>query len=103
MKQAYILLASATLLAADYAAEGQLWWSHIRFLADDKLEGRNAGTKGLNKAAPYVSSQFDKIGLKPAGTSGYLQPVKLETRQIVAGRSKVELYRDGKEEEVVLG
>src|SRR6266496_4268357 len=95
MKHAYLLLAAAaSLLAADFATEGQLWWAHIQFLADDKLEGRNVGTEGLNQAVAYVAGQFDRIGLKPAGTSGYLQPVKFETRQLTAEASKLDLVRE---------
>src|SRR5688500_2844930 len=41
--------------------------SHVSYLADDKLEGRRAGTKGEQLAASYISSQFEKIGLKPKG------------------------------------
>jgi hypothetical protein len=38
MKRPVLLfLAAASVLAAaaDYAAEGNLWWAHIQFLADD--------------------------------------------------------------------
>ena len=62
MKHRYLLfLAATTLLAADFAAEGKLWWAHIEYLADDKLEGRNVGTEGFTKAVSYVASQFDQI------------------------------------------
>src|SRR5690349_18168862 len=65
--------ATAALAATDYSAEGRRWWSHIEYLADDKLEGRNVGTLGYEKAAEYVSEQFRAAGLKPAGTEGYFQ------------------------------
>ncbi len=93
-----IFFAATTVFAADYAAEGKLWWSHVRFLADDQLEGRNTGTPGFLKAVHYVEAQFEKLGLKPAGSSGYLQPVPFETRLIT--ESTVELVRDGKPEPV---
>src|SRR5271157_2771163 len=101
-----ILLAAAgvvagTLLAAatiDFAAEGKLWWAHVQYLADDKLEGRNVGTEGHRKAVEYVATGFERLGLKPAGTSGYLQPVKFETRQLVEGESSLALVRDGNAE-----
>jgi len=93
-----ILLAAASLLAADFAAEGRLWWAHVQFLADDKLQGRDTGSEGFFKAVDYVSGKFQKIGLKPAGTDGYLQPVKFETRQLIADQSSLALVRDGKTE-----
>jgi Zn-dependent M28 family amino/carboxypeptidase len=52
--------------------------AHVSFLADDLLEGREAGTRGHELAARYVASQFALLGLKPGGTSGdYLQAVDL--------------------------
>ena len=50
-----------------------------------------------------MASQFDKIGLKPAGTSGYLQPVKFETRLLVADQSSLALLRGDQEQPIVLG
>ena len=47
--------------------------NHIHFLADDKLEGRRAGTKGEELAMYYISDQFKQIGLRPKGTEGYYQ------------------------------
>lgn len=94
------LLASG-LFAADYAADGKLWWAHVQFLADDKLEGRNTGSPGFLKAVQYVESQFEKLGLKPAGTSGYLQPIQFESRSI--SESSLELVRDGKAEPLSAG
>jgi len=35
-----------------------------RYLASDELEGRGAGSKGLDLAADYIAEQFQAIGLK---------------------------------------
>ncbi|MBI4500890.1 MAG: hypothetical protein HY700_06980 [Gemmatimonadetes bacterium] len=43
--------------------------THWRFLADDALEGRAAGTRGEWLAAQYVAAQFRRLGLEPAGDS----------------------------------
>lgn len=40
---------------------------HIRFLADDKLEGRESGGAGNPEATEYVAKEFRKYGLKPVG------------------------------------
>ncbi|RYE04192.1 MAG: M20/M25/M40 family metallo-hydrolase [Sphingomonadales bacterium] len=42
----------------------------VTFLADDLLEGRNAGTRGYDVAARYVATRFAALGLKPGGTDG---------------------------------
>lgn len=44
--------------------------AHVEFLADDLLEGRAAGSRGFDLAARYVATQFELLGLKPAGTNG---------------------------------
>jgi aminopeptidase YwaD len=47
--------------------------SHIYFLADDKLEGRQAGTAGEQMAMEYIANQYKEIGLTPRGTDGFIQ------------------------------
>ena len=48
--------------------------SHIRYLADDKLEGRRAGSAGEKLAMDYIAEQFSSIGLAAKGTDGFFQP-----------------------------
>src|SRR5688572_9619322 len=36
-------------------ADETRWWSHVKTLADDSLEGRQTGTDGYRKAASYVA------------------------------------------------
>jgi len=97
---ALCLLVSA---ATDFTAEGKRWWSHIEYLASDDLQGRNTGSEGHLKAAHYVASEFERSGLKPAGTSGYFQPVKFDVKQIVEDQSKLTLVYQGKPQALVLG
>src|SRR2546423_14248610 len=93
-----VMLAAAGLFAADFAMEGELWWQHIQFLADDSLRGREVGSEGYRKAAEYVAAKLETFGLKPAGTSGYLQPIKFETRQLVEDQSGLSLLRQENEQ-----
>src|SRR5437660_10674783 len=52
--------------------------AHIRYLADDLLEGRAPGTRGGRVAAQYIAAQFEALELEPAGPdSSYFQPVAL--------------------------
>lgn len=51
--------------------------AHITFLADDKLEGRRAGSNGEKLAREYISSEFLKAGLEPKGEKGWLQPFEI--------------------------
>jgi Zn-dependent M28 family amino/carboxypeptidase len=102
-RTAFLFLAAASLFAADYAAEGNRWWAHITFLADDKLEGREVGKEGYRKAVEYVSGEFERIGLKPGGTSAYQQPIPFEWRTLASDQSSLELTRDGGAQPLMLG
>ena len=50
------------------ATEGAM--AHVRYLADDALEGRNTGARGARCAADYLASYFRKLGLRGAGPNG---------------------------------
>lgn len=45
--------------------------THIMFLADDKLEGREPGTAGNQMAYEYIAGLFAKSKINPFGTSYY--------------------------------
>ena len=94
--------AIAALLPAT-VQDGRRWWSYVQYLADDKLEGRNTGSAGHRKAAAYVAAEFERAGLKPAGTEGYIQPVRFLTRRLKETESSLTLVRNGESEELVLG
>src|SRR2546425_9560245 len=52
--------------------------AHIKFLSDDRLEGRGTGARGGELAALYVAEQFEAMGLKGAAPKGgFWQPVSL--------------------------
>jgi Zn-dependent M28 family amino/carboxypeptidase len=52
--------------------------AHVRFLADDLLEGRGTGQRGGDIAAHYIATQFALYGLKPGGEDGtYFQKVPM--------------------------
>src|SRR6185436_10931854 len=43
---------------------------HIRILANDSLQGRGTGSEGERMAAAYISNEFRKLKLSPAGEKG---------------------------------
>lgn len=97
------LTATTAAQSPDLLSEGKAWWAHVQFLADDALEGRNVGTPGYEKAVDYVEGRFKAIGLKPAGTTGFRQPVAFDSRTVAADQSHLTLVRDGKEEPLIIG
>ncbi|WP_238564933.1 M28 family metallopeptidase [Sphingobium bisphenolivorans] len=76
---------------------GATWWSHVQTLASDAYEGRAAGTPGYDRAADYVIAQFGSLGLKPAGTEGYKQPIAFIRQTIIAQGSSAALIGAGGE------
>lgn len=74
--------------------------AHVRILADDSMEGREAGHPGYDRAAEYVAGQFRALGLKPLGDrpeadglAGYFQKVTLQGAKRVADGAKMTLIR----------
>jgi len=55
--------------------------TRLYILADDSLEGREAGTIGNFKGTEYIAREAKRMGLVPAGDSGtYFQTIPLKTR-----------------------
>ena len=68
--------------------------AHVRFLADDLLEGRGIGTRGGALAAAYHEAVFRAAGLRPGGPDGYVQPVPM-TAFLPDPEARVALERGG--------
>jgi hypothetical protein len=105
---AAVLVASSPLFAQapaqpNWDAAGAAWWSHVQYLADDKLQGRLPGTPGFELATQYVVDQFKSIGLKPAGGDGYLQPIKFLSLKLDNAKSSVELDHAGQHTALKIG
>src|SRR5579859_2905869 len=98
---AFTLAAQAPQMARRF--DGQSWWAHVKFLADDSLEGRETGSEGLRKAESYAVDQFTKAKLQPAGVNGFYQPVKFVSREIVEKDSSAALIVTGKAQPLTLG
>ena len=83
--------------------DGESWWAHVKFLADDRLEGRETGSEGLRKAEAYIVDQLTKAGLQPAGVEGFYQPIQFVSREIIEKDSSAALIGKGKVEPLILG
>jgi len=75
--------------------------AHIKFLADDLLEGRGTGARGGELAAKYIASQLEAVGVKGAAPGGsFFQPVSLvgvkadpATQLTISGPSDKETFK----------
>ena len=63
--------------------------NHLMVLASDAFEGRETGERGAEKAAAYIASHFNSLGIEPYDGSTYYQPVKLIRSQITGGQAAV--------------
>lgn len=78
--------------------------AHIRFLADDLLEGRDTGSRGHRLANRYVAAQFEAAGLEGAGEGGgFEQRVSLLTSQPVEEQCLLRLTREGRSTDLTYG
>jgi len=98
---AILFLALAAVAAAQQNSssshfDGNSWWAHVKFLADDSLEGRDTGSEGLRKAQAYAVEQLQKAGLEPAGTNGFYQPIRFDQFQVDESKSSLNLVAGGK-------
>jgi Zn-dependent M28 family amino/carboxypeptidase len=69
--------------------------AHTKFLSSDLLEGRGPGTRGDALATSYIATQFEALGLQPAGDDGtYFQKVSLLGISTNADQSTLSFVKD---------
>src|SRR5215470_7790561 len=100
---AFLAACAFAQAASTNVFDGKTWWEYVKFLADDKLEGRDTGSEGLRQAEAYVVEKLKQNGVDPAGKDGYYQPVKFVSRQLVEKDCSAALVRDGKAQALTLG
>ena len=62
-KLLWILLVCFSSNARSQIINEKLVEKHLTTLADDQMEGRKAGSQGIEMAAKYIESEFERIGL----------------------------------------
>jgi hypothetical protein len=69
---------------------GERMMETVRFLASDRLRGRETGSAGADMAADYIAEAFRTVGLRPGGDAGsYFQTTRagqqgLPVRNVIA-------------------
>ncbi|WP_332773160.1 M28 family metallopeptidase [Phenylobacterium sp.] len=72
------VLAATPVSGAEPERSAERIKAHVAFLADDLMQGREAGSTGHAIAANYVASQLAQIGVKPGAAGGsYFQSVPM--------------------------
>lgn len=67
----------------------------IKYLADDKLEGRRTGTNGELLAMQFLIEQYKQMGLEPKGADGFVQEFTIDEGK-QAGADKTFFLVNGK-------
>jgi hypothetical protein len=58
---------------------------HVDYLADDALEGREAGKQGGREAGDYLGERLTELGMRGAGVDGgFFQPFGTDFRNVLA-------------------
>ena len=68
----FFLLLTPCFIVAQTISE-KIVKQHIYTLSNDSMQGRKAGTKGIEKAAKYIESEFKRIGLKSFNSASFRQ------------------------------
>ena len=112
-----------TFLLISFFAFTSIAWSQtgidqlkadVSYLADDKLEGREIGTKGEELAAIYIAERYAALGLSPKGSDKYFQTFSRKLEQDphsltptdtgrVVGRNVAGFIDNGAETTVIIG
>lgn len=88
---------AATITASDMRAR-------IGFLASDALRGRDTPSPGLEAAAAYIVSEFQRLGLEPRGDNGtYYQRYPYTLRTIQPRGVRLDVATDGEPESLAFG
>lgn len=106
-KQVRVWLAAVLLLAAaSFAREltrAERYVADVKVLTSARMEGRGAGTQGLQRAADYIVTQFRRLGLQPAAEhKSYLQPFTVTTGARLKGNNLLMVGNQGREEKLKL-
>ncbi len=60
----------------------------VKFLADDRLEGRMTGSPGADSAAAFLARRFEEVGLSP-GADGWFQEYTITASAPAAAHSHI--------------
>src|SRR5579863_6786521 len=86
----------AAHIAADTnSADAKRYLDDVKTLASPAMEGRGAGTKGIERAADLIEQRYRSLGLQPAGAKSYFQPFTVITGAKLKEGNRLEV-EDGK-------
>lgn len=70
----------------------------VAYLSDDKMEGREAGTRGYDAAADYVAARMASIGLTPGNEGAWFQEVPLRDAALDSNAAQMTIFNEDGEQ-----
>jgi hypothetical protein len=93
---ALALVFVAVRVAADAnSADPKRYLDDVKALSSPVMEGRGAGTKGIERAANMIAQRYLALGLQPAGAKSFFQPFTVITGAKLKAGNRLEV-EDGK-------
>lgn len=103
MRTSFLKTILLALCIAPAAAQGQLlsdsdaidlMRNDVRYLASDRLEGREAGTEGERLAAEYIAAKYGNVGLMPYGDKAtYMQAFNFQAAPVLGPGNTLQVGR----------
>jgi hypothetical protein len=98
---AVVLSLLALRIAADSnSADPTRYLDDVKTLSSPVMEGRGAGTKGIERAANLIEQRYHSLGLQPAGAKSFFQPFTVITGAKLKEGNRLEV-EDGKSKQAL--
>jgi Zn-dependent M28 family amino/carboxypeptidase len=82
--------------------DSERYLNDVKALSAPEMEGRGAGTKGIERAAHLIEQRYKSLGLQPAGTNGYFQPFTVITGAELKGKNDLHVQQGSAKTELKL-
>ncbi len=82
--------------------DSQRYLDDVKALSAPAMEGRGAGTKGIERASHLIEQRYKALGLEPAGPHGYFQPFTVITGAELKGKNSLHVKQSNTRTELKL-
>jgi aminopeptidase YwaD len=82
------------------SADPKRYLDDVKALSAPAMEGRGAGTKGIERAANMIEQRYLALGLQPAGAKSFFQPFTVITGAKLKAGNRLEV-EDGKSKQAL--
>src|SRR5271169_4990141 len=79
------------------SADPKRYLDDVKTLSSPAMEGRGAGTKGIERAANLIEQRYRSLGIQPAGAKSFFQPFSVITGAKLKEGNRLEV-ENGKSE-----